>query len=98
MPHGGDVATGDAIPAGRPGSGPAAADAPAWAPLRRRAFRWLWLGVLISSIGTWMQEIGAAYRVMGAAFAEVEGRGVAPQAQPALRAAHSREHTRWKIT
>ncbi len=66
MPQGGDVAAGAAAPAGRPGSGSAAADAPAWAPLRRRAFRWLWLGVLISSIGTWMQTVGAQWLLIDA--------------------------------
>src|SRR5829696_2625472 len=35
-----------------------------WAPLRRRAFRWLWVGVLISYIGTWMQTIGAQWLVV----------------------------------
>ena len=29
-----------------------------WAPLRQRAFRWLWIGVLISWTGTWMQMVG----------------------------------------
>ena len=32
-----------------------------WAPLGRRAFRWLWLGVFISYIGTWMQTVGAQW-------------------------------------
>ncbi|HEX6757349.1 MAG TPA: MFS transporter [Propionibacteriaceae bacterium] len=38
-----------------------AADSSAWAPLRQRVFRWLWLGVLISWIGTWMQTVGAQW-------------------------------------
>lgn len=33
----------------------------AWAPFAQRAFRWLWLGVLISSIGTWAQTVGAQW-------------------------------------
>jgi MFS family permease len=33
----------------------------AWAPLRISAFRWLWLGVVISSIGTVMQTVGAQW-------------------------------------
>ena len=37
------------------------AESSAWAPLRQRAFRWLWLGVLISWIGTWMQTVGAQW-------------------------------------
>jgi MFS family permease len=32
-----------------------------WAPLAQRAFRWLWLGVFISYIGTWMQTVGAQW-------------------------------------
>src|SRR4029450_1941042 len=32
-----------------------------WAPLANRAFRWLWLGVFISYIGTWMQTVGAQW-------------------------------------
>src|SRR5215216_3256334 len=39
-------------------------DSSPWAPLRRRAFRWLWVGVLISYIGTWMQTIGAQWLVV----------------------------------
>src|SRR4029453_17310088 len=48
---------------------PAVSEAPApatpivesspWAPFGQRAFRWLWLGVFISYIGTWMQTVGA---------------------------------------
>lgn len=43
------------------GTGSAGGDVSAWAPLRRRAFRWLWLGVLISLTGTWMQTVGAQW-------------------------------------
>jgi MFS family permease len=32
-----------------------------WAPLGQRWFRWLWLGVLISGIGTTMQTVGAQW-------------------------------------
>jgi MFS family permease len=32
-----------------------------WAPLAHRTFRWLWLGVFISYIGTWMQTVGAQW-------------------------------------
>ena len=39
----------------------AAPEANAWAPLRRPEFRWLWLGVLVSSIGFWMQTVGAQW-------------------------------------
>ncbi|HEY7271494.1 MAG TPA: MFS transporter [Actinoplanes sp.] len=43
-----------------------AADASPWAPLRRRAFRWLWFGVLISWTGTWMQMVGAQWLLVDA--------------------------------
>jgi len=43
-----------------------AADSPTWAPLGQRAFRWLWLGVLISWIGTWMQTVGAQWLLVDA--------------------------------
>jgi MFS family permease len=59
-------AAGDAPPAERDASGPAAANSPGWAPLRQPAFRWLWLGVLISSIGTWMQTVGAQWLLVDA--------------------------------
>ena len=32
-----------------------------FAPLRNRAFFWLWLGVTISGVGTWMQAVGAQW-------------------------------------
>src|SRR5437899_4448841 len=51
---------------GAPASTPAAADSLAWAPLRQRAFRWLWLGVLISWTGTWMQTVGAQWLLIDA--------------------------------
>ncbi len=38
-----------------------AAESSPWAPLGQRAFRWLWLGVLISGIGTTMQTVGAQW-------------------------------------
>jgi MFS family permease len=43
-----------------------AADSSAWAPLAQRAFRWLWLGMLISWIGTWMQTVGAQWLLVDA--------------------------------
>lgn len=30
-----------------------------WAPLRIEIFRVLWIAVLVSNIGTWMQTVGA---------------------------------------
>ena len=46
-----------------PGSGLVVlpAESSAWAPLGQRVFRLLWLGVLISWIGTWMQTVGAQW-------------------------------------
>lgn len=38
-----------------------AASTSAFAPLKSRAFLWLWLGVTISGVGTWMQAIGAQW-------------------------------------
>jgi MFS family permease len=32
-----------------------------WAPLRRPLFRALWIATLVSSIGTWMHEVGAGW-------------------------------------
>src|SRR5919202_283559 len=56
-----DPGTAELAAAGRPDTLPRAAEASAWAPLRQRAFRWLWLGVLISATGTWMQTVGAQW-------------------------------------
>ena len=39
----------------------AAAAPSAWAPLRIAAFRTLWLALLASNIGTWMQTVGAQW-------------------------------------
>lgn len=36
----------------------------AFAPLKRRAFRWLWVGVLIAGIGVWAQTVGAQWLVV----------------------------------
>ena len=40
---------------------PAAAPASPFAPFRRRAFFWLWVGVVVASIGTWGQTVGAQW-------------------------------------
>jgi MFS family permease len=57
-------------PVGDAASGKTAAmpavDSSAWAPLAQRAFRWLWLGMLISWIGTWMQTVGAQWLLVDA--------------------------------
>src|SRR4051812_28448433 len=39
----------------------AAARTSAYAPLRHRFFRWLWIASVASNIGTWMQNVGAAW-------------------------------------
>ncbi len=41
-------------------AGPGSA-ASALAPFRQRVFAWLWLGVVISSMGTWAQTVGAQW-------------------------------------
>jgi MFS family permease len=56
---------GDAAASGKTGSMPAV-DSSAWAPLAQRAFRWLWLGMLISWIGTWGQTVGAQWLLVDA--------------------------------
>ncbi len=61
MTQAGNQPAGEAAPAGRSGLVSVAGESSAWAPLRQRAFRWLWLGVLISSVGTWMQTVGAQW-------------------------------------
>src|ERR671938_651176 len=38
-----------------------AAPVPAWAPLRIRLYRMLWIAQLASNVGTWMQMVGAQW-------------------------------------
>jgi predicted MFS family arabinose efflux permease len=61
MTQGGNEAAGDSARAGRHASVLPADDSAAWAPLGQRAFRWLWLGVLLSNVGIWMQTVGAQW-------------------------------------
>ena len=61
MADGGKGATGDGTPAEGRAEVASAVDSSAWAPLGQVAFRWLWLGVLISNIGVWMQTVGAQW-------------------------------------
>ena len=42
-----------------------------WAPLRIKVFRWLWLGSLVSNVGTWMQTVGAQWFLVHAADAAI---------------------------
>ncbi|RZA13379.1 MAG: hypothetical protein EOP93_20405, partial [Lysobacteraceae bacterium] len=32
-----------------------------WSPLRHRAFRAIWIAGLVSNLGNWMQNVGAAW-------------------------------------
>ena len=64
MTDGGIEARQGVTPTGEPA--PPAADSTTWAPLRNRAFRWLWMGVLISWVGTWMQTVGAQWLLVDA--------------------------------
>ncbi len=65
MTQGDAEVTGDAAEPGREAS-PDTVDSSAWAPLAQRAFRWLWIGALISWIGTWMQTVGAQWLLVDA--------------------------------
>jgi MFS family permease len=56
----GFVAFGGARTTSRHEEGPLA-PIPAWAPLRRRVFLALWIAALASNLGTWMQNVGAAW-------------------------------------
>jgi MFS family permease len=53
----------------RPGprsEGLQSAESSAWAPLRQAVFRLVWLGVLISWIGTWMHTVGTQWLLVDA--------------------------------
>ena len=45
--------------------------ASAWAPLRVRVFRALWVAALVSNIGTWMQTVGAQWLLVHQAHAAI---------------------------
>ncbi|MCW2641427.1 MAG: transporter, partial [Dactylosporangium sp.] len=47
-----------AVPAA---SAPVPAGESAWAPLRHKWFRWLWLAQMASSVGGWMQTVAAQW-------------------------------------
>jgi MFS family permease len=63
MTQSGNEAAGDLGEARR---GTSVAESAPWAPFRNRAFRWLWIGVLISWTGTWMQAVGAQWLLVDA--------------------------------
>ena len=71
MTQGGEGGPGDAVGSGSSASLPAIGDSAPWAPLAQRAFRWLWLGMLFSWIGTWMQTVGAQWLLVDAPNAAV---------------------------
>jgi MFS family permease len=58
-------AAGPADP-GPPATETAPAESSSWAPLRQTAFRWLWLGMFITYLGTWMQVVGAQWLLVDA--------------------------------
>ncbi|WP_333776206.1 MFS transporter [Streptomyces sp. IBSBF 3136] len=49
---------------GRPTAEAAGGGVSAWAPLRRRVFRSLWLAQLVSNVGSWMQTVAAQWTVV----------------------------------
>src|ERR1700676_1297372 len=53
---------------GMAGSNPAPS---AWAPLRIRLFRELWIAALVSNVGTWMQTVGAQWLLVHQAHAAI---------------------------
>src|ERR1022692_396443 len=53
---------------GMAGSGVASSS---WAPLRIGLFRTLWIAVLVSNVGTWMQTVGAQWLVVHDAHAAI---------------------------
>lgn len=48
---------------------PAHEDGSVWTPLAHPGFRWLWIGVVISTTGTWMQAVGAQWLYVDASNA-----------------------------
>ena len=53
-------------PADQPTDAGVGLESSPWAPLRQRVFAWLWVGVLISGMGTWMQTVGAQWLLIDA--------------------------------
>jgi MFS family permease len=70
MTQRGGMGEGDSVGSVTSGS-VATADSSPWAPLGQSAFRWLWLGMLFSWIGTWMQTVGAQWLLVDAPNAAV---------------------------
>ncbi|HQE30517.1 MAG TPA: MFS transporter [Propionibacteriaceae bacterium] len=60
-------------------------------PFRRRAFKWLWLGMLVATMGAWMQGIGAQWLLIdlpnaASVVALVQAAGATPMMLLALPA------------
>src|SRR5689334_19650220 len=56
-----DAAAGDSAASGAAAGGAPPARAGAFAPLRHRFFRAIWIANLIANFGTWFQSVGAAW-------------------------------------
>jgi len=63
----------------------------AWAPLRQPAFGWLWLGVVVSSVGRVMQTVGAQWLLLDQPNAASAHRHRSHAAGPCC----SRSHSHW---
>jgi predicted MFS family arabinose efflux permease len=61
-----ESSAGEPAASGTPAPIPTTAESAAFAPLRQRAFRWLWLGVFVGYIGVWGQTVGAQWLVVDA--------------------------------
>jgi MFS family permease len=46
-------------------------NASTWAPLRNGIFRSLWIAVLVSNVGTWMQTVGSQWLLVHRAHAAI---------------------------
>jgi MFS family permease len=57
---------GESAASSTPGPVATTSESSPWAPFAHRAFRWLWIGVFISYIGTWMQTVGAQWLLVDA--------------------------------
>ena len=44
-----------------------------WAPMRSRVFRALWIAVLVSNVGTYLQTVGAQLLLVNVAHAAILG-------------------------
>ena len=63
-----------------------------WAPLRISLFRTLWIAVLVSNVGTWMQTVGAQWLMVNDSHAAL----LVPLVQTATAPAGRALRTRWR--